>query len=195
MSLHPFNVFSRVSTSSSEHQPSRESTSPNVINAPLSYASHASSDDGVAPDGSNVTNHSLDIYKDMEGTLDMGLSMISLVVYYDVSIKIASKGWNRGQRCHPVVIPAIFWHVCAVFVFGWGRQRWWHLSSTFCSCHQTDIQQRKNGNVHLVPPPVRRRDTARYSAPLRGRCKSQVIVIPRWHDGVTWNGFFLRLLQ
>ena len=39
------------STSSSDYQPSCRSTWPSVINRPLSYASHASSDDGVAPDG------------------------------------------------------------------------------------------------------------------------------------------------
>lgn len=72
MSLRRFNVFSRASSSSSEYQPSRESTSSSVINRPLSYASHASSDDGVAPNGSNATNPIPDIYEDMEGiTLEM----------------------------------------------------------------------------------------------------------------------------
>ena len=59
--LRRFNVLSsRASTSSSEYQPSCESTWPSVINSPLSYASHASSDDELTQ-GSNATNPSLDI--------------------------------------------------------------------------------------------------------------------------------------
>jgi hypothetical protein len=76
MSLRRLNaVSSRASTSSSEYQPSRGSTSSSVISHPQSYASHASSDDGFAPDGSNATNPSLDIYENMEGiTLEMASS-------------------------------------------------------------------------------------------------------------------------
>ena len=71
-------TFTRASTSSSEYQPSRESTSPSVVNPPLSYASHGSSED-VAPDGSNATNPSLDIYEEIEATaLEMASSTYSI---------------------------------------------------------------------------------------------------------------------
>ena len=88
--------FTMASTSSLEYQLSHGSTLADVINHLQSYTSHASSDEGVTPDGSNLTNPSLDIYEDMEGiTLEMGLLMISL--------------WSIRALIDAPLIPAGFW--------------------------------------------------------------------------------------
>ena len=91
-------TFPGASTSSSEYQPSRESTSPSVINPPLSYASHASSED-VAPDGSDATNPSLDIYEEIEATaLEMASSTYSIGFLINVHCATAERQSNGAVK-------------------------------------------------------------------------------------------------